>query len=205
MQIENTFSIENYKTIEKIGNKWFEMSKKYEEKYNSKDSIHWYIERTNVGALASAIWLCGGVAIEEYPTTKEKYGDYKGRCDLFFELDSLKAVCEAKMKWIEITEHTLLIENIVSPICDAIELSKNDSMAHKTMHRKMFVTFICSYWKSGANLKINQGKIEECFEQAIKAHCNEEYALFKFKTNTDIVSESGNTCNIAYMILGMSK
>ena len=202
MQIANTFPIEYSETIEKIGNKWIEISKKYEEKYDSKDSIHWYIERTNVGALATAIWLCGGVAIEEYPTTKEKDGEYKGRCDLFFEIDNLKAICEAKMKWIEIAEKTLLIEDVVAPINDAIELAKSDSKAHKTNHKKMYATFICSYWKKDAKLKISQDAIEEVLERAIKVHRIEEFAIFKFKSNMDIVSDSKNVCNLAYMVIG---
>ena len=39
-------------------------------------------EQTNVGALATAVWLCGGGALEEYPTTKEASASYRARAYL---------------------------------------------------------------------------------------------------------------------------
>ena len=35
-----------------------------------RDCPWWYLERTSVGFLAGAVWLCGGEAIEEYSTIK---------------------------------------------------------------------------------------------------------------------------------------
>ena len=41
------------------------------EKFKTlRDCPWWYLERTSVGFLAGAVWLCKGEAIEEYSTTK---------------------------------------------------------------------------------------------------------------------------------------
>lgn len=56
-----------------------------------KEVHWWYRERAHVGIFASAVWMAGGVALEEYGSEKTAVGEggaaiYKGRTDLCFSL-----------------------------------------------------------------------------------------------------------------------
>lgn len=200
--IHNLLAAEIANTIEKLGLKWEEILKEYEKKYESMDSIHWYLERTNVGALATSAWLCGGVSLEEYTTKKENSKEYNGRCDLYFHINDLKAVCESKMKWIEIRdgESGTKLHEVVNGINSVIQSAQSDSNAHITHHRKMFASFICTCWKNEEDGTIDQSNIEFIIEGILKNQ--ENAASFKFKTDKKLVSSSGNVCNLAYLVIG---
>lgn len=53
------------KLIEELADEWA-----LERFKTLRDCPWWYLERTSVGFLAGAVWLCDGEAIEEYSTTK---------------------------------------------------------------------------------------------------------------------------------------
>lgn len=53
------------KLMEELADEWA-----LEKFKASRDCPWWYLERTSVGFLAGAAWLCDGEAIEEYSTTK---------------------------------------------------------------------------------------------------------------------------------------
>ncbi len=65
------------------------------------DWPYWYQERSQIGFLAAAIWLCGGTALEEYREEKEKGrgAKGKGRCDLWVKVNGAAFCCEAK--WVK--------------------------------------------------------------------------------------------------------
>lgn len=95
--------------VRSVFERWLVINKEYIERYKSStdseytDCLYWYNERANVGALASAAWLSGGVALEEYSSDKEdeKSGQFQGRRDLYFDYDGHCILCEAKIKWLD--------------------------------------------------------------------------------------------------------
>jgi hypothetical protein len=56
-----------------------------------------YNERANVSLLAAAAWQAGLIALEEYPT--KRWGDKKGRADLYFSSPTIGFEAEAKIIW----------------------------------------------------------------------------------------------------------
>jgi hypothetical protein len=63
------------------------------------NEVHWgYRERAHVGFFATAVWMAGGVALEEYVSEKKRPDGtrYTGRSDLCFALPSGDYVAEAK-------------------------------------------------------------------------------------------------------------
>ena len=57
----------------------------------------WYTERANISLLAAAAWLCGGIALEEYPIEKGFCGDnYEGRADLYLTIGEEGYAIEGK-------------------------------------------------------------------------------------------------------------
>jgi hypothetical protein len=89
------------RSLRHILQEWIEVHTTYSKRENWKDSIWWCHERPNVAALAAAVWLSGGTALEEYSTRKlRKRGQSAGRCDLSFRTKGGKAyACEAKQLW----------------------------------------------------------------------------------------------------------
>lgn len=95
------------------------------------DCTFWYKERPQIGWLASAVWLSGGVALEEFGTTKSKG---KGRCDLYFRLNSLGYECEGKYLWMNYGEGA---DKCCKKFCEMmraaienVQSSKNSDVAH---------------------------------------------------------------------------
>lgn len=69
-----------------------------------RDAIFWTTERANVGALAAATCLSGGLAVEEYGE-KKRWGRraYSGRVDLFVRTKNGDSFAiEAKLKWVRL-------------------------------------------------------------------------------------------------------
>jgi hypothetical protein len=69
----------------------------YSNKHKN-DALYWYNERTNVGALAGAIWQQNGMALEEYGAKKgNPESKWQGRVDLFFTIGKINVISECKM------------------------------------------------------------------------------------------------------------
>ncbi|MBI1177307.1 hypothetical protein GC207_07695 [bacterium] len=61
------------------------------------DSPYYYFERSQTGFLATAIWLLGGTALEEYSTYKIKDEKrFSGRSDLYINQGDVRFECEIK-------------------------------------------------------------------------------------------------------------
>jgi hypothetical protein len=88
--------------IEPVFSKWIDLNIEYMEHYKFEDCMFWYNERTNVSALAGAVWQLGGLALEEYSAEKmAKQSRYSGRRDLFFTWHDQSYLCEAKCQWLK--------------------------------------------------------------------------------------------------------
>ena len=84
-------------------NVWKCMIKDLANEWAPDDVPWWHTERTLVGLLASSVWRCGGLAIEEYATEKKvrkpKAIKKSGQGDLWFQIKNRSFLAEAKKRY----------------------------------------------------------------------------------------------------------
>jgi hypothetical protein len=70
----------------------------YRKANDSQDVAYWYNERATLSTLAGALWLSGGLVLEEYCTTRGSDGPDSGagRTDLWCRLEGAEYTVEAK-------------------------------------------------------------------------------------------------------------
>src|ERR1035437_1462141 len=199
MILINSLPENHSNSISKILMQWEKNLKTYEEKYEGADSIHWYLERTNIGALASAIWMAGGVAIEEYSSKKVGERNYSGRNDLYFHIDDIKAVGEAKLAWIKTgapKNENLMVLDVVKPIGEVIANAESDSGKVETEHEKFAIAFINTYHDVNTEEEIKAVNIiEKCLSNY------ENLAVAKFCTSGRLESTKKNVCTRCYLVI----
>jgi hypothetical protein len=199
MILNNSLEEQYSEAISKILIQWEENLKKYEAKYENEDSIHWYLERTNVGALATAVWMAGGVAIEEYSSKKNGERNYSGRNDLYFHIDNIKAVGEAKLAWIKTgapKNENLMVLDVVKPIGEVIANAESDISKVETEHEKFAIAFINTYHDANVEEEIEAVNIiEKCLSHY------ENLAVAKFCTSGRLESTKKNVCTRCYLVI----
>lgn len=94
------------RNLEKLFHAWHQILAWYETE--EKDLPYWYLERTNVGHLALAVYQLSGIPIQEFSVRKgKKSGGSSGRADLYFSLPNGTGTpwtfnVEAKQAWCSI-------------------------------------------------------------------------------------------------------
>lgn len=92
---------ERLKPLKPLLKCWIDLNVRYTRDLKWKDFPWWYNERTFVGLLAAAAWIVGGHSLEEYSTRKHRRrSQYPGRGDLYFWLNSVGYIAEAKHEWV---------------------------------------------------------------------------------------------------------
>jgi len=90
-------------TWERLIVQWFKALNRYLDYERGNDIPHWNDERSHTGFFAAAAWMLDGVALEEYAVERHGNGrgrrKGKGRCDLYFDVDNLPCLVEAKIEW----------------------------------------------------------------------------------------------------------
>jgi len=90
-------------TWEKLVKAWGDVLNRYLQREKGYDLPHWNTEPSLNGFLAAAVWIANGVALEEYSTERldedQKTTTGKGLLDLYFHLEDLDCVVEAKQDW----------------------------------------------------------------------------------------------------------
>ncbi len=113
----------------------------YPDQGNQKlgDCTFWYSERPQVGLFAAAVWKSGGIALEEFGTTKSAGGvESRGRGDLFFKLGEIGYVCEAKHIWLSLSDQ---VSKNLKHFKRQVEESSRDVKKHPELDRKLALTF----------------------------------------------------------------
>ena len=81
---------------------WIRSIRRYHTQMEDDHAWH-YHERAQVGFLAAAAWLAGGVALEEWRSDKRAgVSSRKGRCDLYVYRKPFAGHFEAKHAWIHL-------------------------------------------------------------------------------------------------------
>ena len=93
--------------LTRVFKRWASVVGEYSDRVNWKggrcaDAVYWSTERANVGSVAAAAWLTGGVALEEYGDLKRAPRRVsKGRVDLFVKCDDASEyLFECKTAWV---------------------------------------------------------------------------------------------------------
>lgn len=139
---------------------WGRMNKKFSEEIN--DTFFRLNERPNLGLFSSAIWMCGGVSVEEYSSRK---GTKKssGRVDLRFKYNDIEVICEAKHRWLKVPKSKVkYFDKAISrglnntkdnAICD---LNHTLAAIDKKPELGLALTFFSPYWSKDTPLPIAQ-------------------------------------------------
>lgn len=118
------------KGLKKILQKWQGMMKSLANEWAPDDVPWWNPERTLVGLFASAVWLCGGQALEEYTTEKKalKRGKPKswGRGDIWFAMKKRAFLAEAKSNSDFSLDGDLKLQSI--RITNALRVARKDAV-----------------------------------------------------------------------------
>jgi hypothetical protein len=80
---------------------WIALVERSVRMWSGEDVPWWYGERTSISTLAGAVWRAGGIAIEEFPSTKRETRERsaRGRGDLSVRLGRRDYLFEAKLVW----------------------------------------------------------------------------------------------------------
>jgi len=177
---------------------WLRVHRDYMEETGFSDSLYWYTERTNIGALAGAVWRCGGYAVEEYGALKGKDADESnGRVDLFFMLSDYEVVVEAKQCWIYLSKNNR--RDFHLDISKAIEVALSDirrtqdSLNHKYA---IGIVFFPTYAKDLEESRESMGR----FLDAIKSTDCSFYALLQNTSGDSLISVNDEHCDAIAMV-----
>ena len=101
----------NLRWMKDILEKWQEIHQDFSDEWRDiHDGPFWHIERPQVSVLAGAVWLSGGLALEEFQSPKGSPSErWEGQTDLAltFGQGSEKRKCAVEAKadcWVDITE-----------------------------------------------------------------------------------------------------
>jgi len=91
--------------LKDVGEHFNECLLRYVDESEQRDFPWRYSERPLVGMLSAAVWLAGGVSLEEYWTKKKKLGGKSyGRIDLFFKIGGTSYIAEAKHMYLNLLD-----------------------------------------------------------------------------------------------------
>lgn len=104
----------NLRSLRPMLKKWTDLNANLARQWllDDGDVPWWYTERTLLGLFSSAVWLSGGVSLEEYSDAKRELSargavtdrSYTGRADLYFESpEGARFRVEAKRLWLSAT------------------------------------------------------------------------------------------------------
>jgi hypothetical protein len=89
---------------------WVSLQGRLAQDLGPNDAPWWYNERASVSTFAAAVWMTGGIALEEYMTSKKSLDTHpkrspkrnplaSGRGDIYFRVGAIEYRGEAKQTW----------------------------------------------------------------------------------------------------------
>lgn len=132
---------------------WTVLARRYADRWEKKSQtwteVHWwYRERAHVGLFTSAVWMAGGVALEEYGSEKTADpGDgpatYKGRTDLCFSLPLPNRNYVAETKHVTADLPTTAGEMPdLNPVRKALKRACKDALRHEGRDKRVGMVFV---------------------------------------------------------------
>jgi len=177
---------EHIKQWEKIIDQWIDNNLAYIQQTKKTDCIYWHNERANVGTLLGAIWQLGGAGTIEFEAEKKKKndeGEYEGQIDLYFILDEIEYIVEAKfLRCIDITNCDIKTK------MDKASADSKSSSTHNNVENTMSFVFI---------VPIAEVDIEAICK---KLYSNEELNIFVKLQVDEKLQYNENTYNTVYLL-----
>lgn len=184
--------------IEPILEQWLRIHRDYLEANDCEDSLFWYNERANVGALAGAIWRSGGYALEEFGAMKGKGEDESsGRVDLYFQYAGRQAVVEAKQSWIYLAPNSrrdfrgLIDKALENARADIIRTQ--DSLEHEY---GFGLAFLPTYAKDS---ETSDDAMKRLYSEVLKTDCD-FFVWMKNTSGDHLISSNGEYCDAIALI-----
>lgn len=201
IQLNN--KIEEVQIWSHILKQWQKINRDYLEDSEFSDSLYWYNERANISCLAGAIWKLGGYALEEYTATKGKEKKY-GRIDLYFSIDEIEYIIEAKHQWLHFNTKIKNFNNFEDDIKYYLNEATNDcknSMLNNNINNGIGLVFITPYW----DIKLDKNDELSKFENELLKQNYDIIGTFTIdvkdkEDQCNLHSSQGNTCNAVYII-----
>ena len=198
--IEFEIKIRNRKLkwIEPILKQWLRVHRDYIEANNCEDSLYWYNERANVGALAGAIWRSGGYALEEFGAMKGKGDDAsKGRVDLFFQYAGRSSAVEAKQAWVYLAENSR--KDFRSLIDKTVENARADIARTQDSLDHQFglgLSFLPTYSNV---LEESEDAMKRFYSEVTNTECD-FYVWMRNVSGDNLISDKGEYCDAIALI-----
>jgi hypothetical protein len=165
MQLTNISPQAGNDPLRQLLSKWICLNEEYAESWDFNDFPWFYGERAATGLLATAAWMSGGIALEEYRTKKmrtrysTKQKKYTGRCDLCMRLERNDYICEAKhfeadlntfgktFTWLNAKNGSKLLKDISEHLETESTAAKRNSRPGEIPIGIVFVSFRYSFEK----------------------------------------------------------
>lgn len=184
--------------IKPIFEEWLKLNRDYIELTESGDNLYWYNERSNISALAGAVWRRGGFAQEEFSSEKGEKSERKmGRVDLYFHFQGLDVICEAKHLFLYMPENNrkCLKTKIKDSLANAFEDVKTTTAATDYHDFGLALSFIVPYY-------LNEKNVEDTVIELDNVLSDLDCSFYvSFKTTTeDIINENDGVYNSVILV-----
>lgn len=140
-----------------------------------RDAPWWYNERASVSHFAGAIWKNDGWVTEEFVVSRKGRGgpNYRiinihGRCDISFEVESLKIIAEAKQVWPSITLPRCYARKVTKGLDDAAKDVRQRTADNG--YERYAMVFASPYVTSDADTKTEVNNFIEAIRTIEGAH-----------------------------------
>ncbi|WP_067586614.1 hypothetical protein [Endozoicomonas ascidiicola] len=198
--IESEIKIKNksIKWLAPVLEQWLRVHRDYIEANDCEDSLYWYNERANVGALAGAIWRSGGYALEEFGAQKGKDDEVSnGRVDLYFQYSGRDVVVEAKQSWVYLApksrrDFRSLIDTAIGEANDDIRRTQ-DSLEYEF---GLGLAFLPTYSKDSNQTEDAMDR----FHREIKNTNCDFYVWLKNTSGKSLIGSKGDCCDAIALI-----
>ncbi|SFV66579.1 hypothetical protein MNB_SM-5-587 [hydrothermal vent metagenome] len=142
-------------------------------------------------------------ALEEYTATKGEEKKY-GRIDLYFSIDEIEYIIEAKHQWLHFNTKSKNFNSFKKDINYYLNQAINDcknSMLNNEINNGLGLVFITPYWDS----KLDKNQELSNFENELLKQNYDIIGTFTIDVDDvnnefNLNSNQGNTCNAVYMI-----
>ncbi|KJG31198.1 hypothetical protein C0W92_09375 [Photobacterium angustum] len=187
-----------FKKLKPVFEEWLKLNRDYIELTESNDNLYWYNERSNISAIAGAVWRRGGFAQEEFSSDKGSFSERKrGRIDLYFHFQEQDVLCEAKHLFLYLPENNrkCLKTKIESNLNLAFDDLETTTAATDYEDIGLALSFIVPYFVEGNEIDETESELDE----ALKSLDCSFYVSFK-TTMKDIVNENNGVYNSVILV-----
>lgn len=150
--IQSTCGFRGTSEFSSILSEWLRVIEHYGSCWEWNDCFWWYRERPCLSIFSGAIWRLGGVVLEEFKATKQRFHKdddemqvgYEGRCDLSFKLQDANGIytaydAETKHVWCELDRDVI---HAISKTKTKLSLASAEIRSLEAASQRLAVVFV---------------------------------------------------------------